>query len=83
MNMLPGDTKALKPSGLRLGVQEITRVGMGVNEMHEVAKLYARVLIHQEDPRSVKKDVQHLKDCFQTVQYCFDAGNNDAYPTAV
>lgn len=83
MNMLPGDTKALKPSGLRLGVQEITRVGMGVNEMHEVAKLYARVLIHQEDPRSVKKDVQHLKDCFQTVQYCFDAGNNDAYPKTV
>ena len=34
-----GDTKALSPSGLRLGVQELTRVGMGKNEMAEVAKL--------------------------------------------
>ena len=25
MNMLPGDTKAMTPSGLRLGVQELTR----------------------------------------------------------
>ena len=50
MNMLPGDTKAMNPSGLRLGVQELTRVGMGVNEMAEVASLYARILIHGEDP---------------------------------
>lgn len=55
MNMLPGDTKALTPSGLRLGVQELTRVGMGALEMQEVAKLYARVLIHSEDPATVKK----------------------------
>ena len=38
MNMLPGDTKALSPSGLTLGVQELTRVGMGKNEMAEVAR---------------------------------------------
>ena len=54
MNMLPGDTKALTPSGLRLGVQELTRVGMGRLEMEEVARLYARVLIHGEDPSKVK-----------------------------
>jgi glycine hydroxymethyltransferase len=39
MNMLPGDTKAMTPSGLRLGVQELTRVGMGPREMEEVAAL--------------------------------------------
>ena len=48
MNMLPGDTKAMSPSGLRLGVQELTRVGMGVNEMAEVASLYARVLLNRK-----------------------------------
>ena len=81
MNMLPGDTKALTPSGLRLGVQELTRVGMGLNEMEEVAKLYARVLIHNEHPDSVKQDVHALKNDFLTVKYCFDADDNSAYPT--
>ena len=79
MNMLPGDTKAMNPSGLRLGVQELTRVGMGVNEMAEVASLYARVLIHDEDPVRVRNDVQHLKSDFQHVQYCFDSESMPAY----
>lgn len=79
MNMLPGDTKAMNPSGLRLGVQELTRVGMGVGEMSEVAKLYARVLIHEEDPKSVREDVHHLKSDFQQVQYCFDSETIPAY----
>ena len=81
MNMLPGDTKALTPSGLRLGVQELTRVGMGRNEMDEVAKLYARVLIHHEDPSLVRNDVHALKEDFRDVKYCFDVGDNSAYPT--
>jgi glycine hydroxymethyltransferase len=78
MNMLPGDTKALTPSGLRLGVQELTRVGMGVDEMDVVASLYARVLLKDEVPSSVKRDVQALKGEYQTVHYCFDQG--PAYP---
>ena len=53
MNMLPGDTKAMSPSGLRLGVQELTRVGMGTDEMQDVAQFYARVLLENEDPSSV------------------------------
>ncbi len=79
MNMLPGDTKAMSPSGLRLGVQELTRVGMGVNEMAEVASLYARVLLKQEAPEQVRKDVHHLKSDFQHVQYCFDSESIPAY----
>lgn len=80
MNMLPGDTKALTPSGLRLGVQELTRVGMGTLEMQEVAKLYARVLLHSEDPSTVKHDVAHLKSDFQTIRYCFNEENINGYP---
>ena len=78
MNMLPGDTKAMTPSGLRLGVQELTRVGMGVDEMGVVASLYARVLLKGEDPSLVKRDVRALKGEHQTVHYCFDEG--PAYP---
>ena len=51
MNMLPGDTKALSPSGLRLGVQELTRVGFTPDEMTDVARLFAR-------PFSVEKTRQ-------------------------
>jgi len=79
MNMLPGDTKALTPSGLRLGVQELTRVGMGKNEMAEVAKLFARALIHNEDLNRVKQDVTTLKSNFQTIRYCFNEEEQSGY----
>jgi len=78
MNMLPGDTKALAPSGLRLGTPELTRVGMGVDEMKDVARFFARALLEGEAPSSVKSDVSEFKAGFQTVQYCFEPG--PAYP---
>mgnify|MGYP000986911004 FL=1 len=78
MNMLPGDTKALAPSGLRLGTPELTRVGMGVDEMKDVARFFARALLEGEAPSSVKSDVSEFKAEFQTVQYCFEPG--PAYP---
>ena len=79
MNMLPGDTKALTPSGLRLGVQELTRVGVGPREMEEVASFYARALLRNEDVHAIKNDVHHLKSDFQHVQYCFDSEELLAY----
>ena len=80
MNMLPGDTKAMTPSGLRLGVQELTRVGMGPREMEEVARLYARVLIKNEDPQLVKADVKTLKSSHQVIRYCFNEEEKTGYP---
>ncbi len=79
MNMLPGDTKPLHPSGLRLGVQELTRVGMGRGEMEEVARFYRRVLLDKEDPAKVKTDVKAFKGEFQTVQYCFNDQKRGGY----
>jgi glycine hydroxymethyltransferase len=60
------------PSGLRLGTQELTRIGMKEREMREVAKLIKRVVIDKEEPEKVKKDVVQLKSQYQTVHYCFD-----------
>ena len=71
MNMLPGDTKAMTPSGLRLGVQELTRHGMGTTEMEEVATCFRRVLIDHEDPSVVKKRVNEIRSDFTEVRYCF------------
>ena len=80
MNMLPGDTKAMTPSGLRLGVQELTRVGMGSDEMKDVAKFYARVLLNNEDPKKVKQDVHEFKSNYHVIRYCFNDENLSGYP---
>jgi glycine hydroxymethyltransferase len=80
MNMLPGDTKALSPSGLRLGVQELTRVGFSEDDMIDVARLYARVLLEAEDPAKVRNDVHAMKAERQTIRYCFNESNHSGYP---
>jgi len=80
MNMLPGDTKAMSPSGLRLGVQELTRVGMGKDEMLDVARFYARVLLENEDPSKVKVDVRDFKSDYHIIRYCFNEDNLSGYP---
>ncbi|MHB1262143.1 MAG: serine hydroxymethyltransferase [Thermoplasmatota archaeon] len=79
MNMLPGDTKATNPSGVRIGVQELTRVGMGKREMEQVAEFYARALVKREDPKKVKADVKAFKARFQAVKYCFNPENLGGY----
>jgi len=71
MNMIPGDTKPLKPSGLRLGVQELTRIGMGDKQMEAVAELFERVVL-KGDTANVKRDVASMRKDFQTVRYCFN-----------
>jgi glycine hydroxymethyltransferase len=73
-NMLPGDTKPKSPSGIRLGAQEMTRIGMGPSEMKEVARLIKRLAIAREPPAKVKADVIALKKQFNKIQYCFEAG---------
>ena len=80
MNMLPGDTKAMTPSGLRLGVQELTRVGMGTDEMQDIASFYSRVLLKGEDPASVKNDVREFKSNYQVIRYCFNEDEISGYP---
>jgi len=80
MNMLPGDTKAMTPSGLRLGVQELTRVGMGTDEMLDVARFYARVLLDGDDPAAVKRDVKEFKSDYQIIRYCFNEEQSNGYP---
>ena len=80
MNMLPGDSKAMSPSGLRLGVQELTRVGMGKDEMLDVARFYARVLLENEEPSKVKTDVRNFKSDYHVIRYCFNEENLSGYP---
>jgi len=77
-NMIPGDKSAMNPSGIRLGSQELTRVGMKESEMKEVATLIHRVVVKKESPEVVKKDVMALKRNFTKVRYCLNEGE-EAY----
>ena len=73
-NLMPDDTSPVRPSGIRLGSQELTRLGMRESNMAEVAELVARVVVTKEDPAGVARDVASLRRGFQTIQYCFRAG---------
>jgi glycine hydroxymethyltransferase len=64
-NLLPRDTDARNPSGLRIGVQEMTRFGMGEAEMQCLAELLAGAI----NGKNVKPDVNKLRAAFQEMQY--------------
>ncbi len=58
-------------SGLRLGVQEMTRFGMGKDEMKAIAEFMARVLIKGEDSGNVRKEVIEFRREFTMIKYGF------------
>jgi len=76
MNMLPHDDprKPMNPSGIRLGSQELTRLGMKEDQMQDVAQFIKRVAIDREDPKKVARDVAVFKKDFNTIHYCFTEG---------
>ncbi|HIC99627.1 MAG TPA: serine hydroxymethyltransferase [Pyrodictiaceae archaeon] len=73
-NLLPYDPPdAIKnPSGLRLGVQEMTRWGMKEDDMREIAKFFRQVLIEKIDPAKVRDKVIEFRRSFVKVHYTFD-----------
>jgi glycine hydroxymethyltransferase len=81
--LIPGDIKAGRhythPGGLRLGVQELTRLGMGRSEMQEVAELIKQVVVDRKDPAEVRRKVAELRGRFREVRYCFDPGEAYRY----
>ncbi len=81
-NMLPFDKNPETPSGIRLGVQELTRIGMKESEMREIASFIKRVVIEEEDENRVKEEVIELRKVFQHVQYCFDGEDAYKFPEA-
>lgn len=74
--LLPGDIKAgrhyMHPSGVRIGVPEVTRLGMKESDMNVIATLIKHVVIDKVDPRNVAKDVSEFRKDFQKVHYAFE-----------
>lgn len=81
-NLLPWDdvNNPDNPSGIRLGVQELTRLDMKESEMEEIAGFIKRVVVDEEKPEKVKKDAILLKRRYQIVHYCFNRGSAYGFP---
>ncbi len=75
-NLIPGDGPEDwdRPSGLRIGTIEITRLGLNETDMETIADFMARVLINGEPTESVGKDVVDFRLPKQDFYYCFDNG---------
>jgi len=75
-NLLPWDIKAgrhfMHPGGIRLGTQEVTRLGMKEAEMVEIAEFIKRVVVDKEDVEKVKGDVVEFRKDYRRVLYCFE-----------
>lgn len=75
--LIPGDIKAgrnyFHPGGIRLGVSEITRLGMKGDQMRQIAEMIKHVVIDGRDPAKVRAATRELRQDYQKVQYCFDA----------
>jgi len=69
-NLLPWDPPdaIANPSGIRIGVQEMTRFGMKESEMKEIAKFIKRVL-DGEEPSKVREEVVEFRKQFREVHY--------------
>ena len=64
-NMLPGDTDAQNPSGLRIGTPEMTRFGMKEKDFAELGGLMADAIRGKQ----VKDKVNQLRGRFLEMQY--------------
>ncbi len=64
-NLLPGDQDVRNPSGLRIGVQEMTRFGMKESEMGEISAL----IVEAMKGRQVQEEVRRLRSRFTEFQY--------------
>ncbi|MEM3668798.1 MAG: serine hydroxymethyltransferase [Candidatus Bathyarchaeia archaeon] len=75
-NLLPWDIKEgrhfMHPGGIRLGVSEVTRLGMKESEMDEIAEFIKRVVMDKEPLEKVKTDVAEFRRDYQKVHYCFE-----------
>jgi glycine hydroxymethyltransferase len=81
--LIPGDTKAKRhytnPGGLRIGVSEVTRLGMMESEMIEIAEFIYKIIIKKEDYKKLLENVKEFRGKYQNTQFCFSTGNPHKY----
>jgi len=74
---LPDDETFLEPSGIRTGVQEMTRFGMTEKDFQKLAGLLADCV---RNGKKVKEEVKEFRQNFLEMKYCLPA--KEAVPLA-
>ena len=64
---LPYDETFYRPSGIRMGVQEMTRFGMKEADFEVLASLVADVILHKKE---VKREAAEFRSRFNRMEYC-------------
>jgi glycine hydroxymethyltransferase len=81
-NLLPYDIRTGRdykaPGGVRVGVQELTHLGMKKSDMIEIAEFMRKIIVDNEDPKKVAAYIEEFRKDFQKVHYCFSS-EHDAY----
>jgi len=72
---LPYDRTEEECSGVRLGTQEVTRIGMVEEDMAQISELIKRVVLEREDPSNIKQEVKKLAALHQEVKFSFESGD--------
>ena len=75
-NLLPWDIlekrNYLNPGGIRIGTQEITRLGMKEADMVTISEFFKAVIIDQKDPATVSQEIKQFRSEFQKIHYGFE-----------
>ncbi|EZQ06922.1 MULTISPECIES: serine hydroxymethyltransferase [Acidianus] len=73
-NLLPYDSpeSVNDPSGIRIGVQEMTRFGMKEGEMEEIADLFKQIVVENRDINEMKKKVSEFRKQYLDIKYTFN-----------
>lgn len=72
---LPTDSSFSDASGIRLGVQEMTRFGMKEDDFGRLAELMADIVLREADRGD---EIAALREGFREMRYCFPREKTDA-----
>ncbi|OKY77965.1 MAG: Glycine/serine hydroxymethyltransferase GlyA [Candidatus Methanohalarchaeum thermophilum] len=78
-NLIPSDKVGETESGIRLGVQELTRLGMEEEEMKMLSKWIADLVMEKTEQDKIKEKVIELKESFNDLHYCYEGKRANPY----
>ncbi len=81
-NLLPWDSldKTGNPSGIRIGVQEITRLGMKEGEMERLAELMDAAIKEKKKLDEIRREIAELRKEFRTIKFAFEESEAYRFP---
>ncbi len=64
--------KVAYPTGIRIGTNEVTRLGMKEEEMKKIAHFISDTLLERKPIKRIRNEVIEFRKSYKKIQYCFD-----------